>query len=227
MRSPTTVFTKCLKIKSKANVESQKSFLAVVWAKWDLWRLMVLLFTVWESLESAAHHLIPVHQAGEAFCRPKPQFCNETAQTGRSGTSLLWACSCRSRKLIKPPIHVVSPAPWAGPAVSGGGGKSAHSLCSQKGTNFCCQSWGRASLGQLCHRHLHHLANRSQVLFCSSGSHLWNSLDSSMLFWATDHQQLTLADHICLSPVFSPWISIIYWLQAENHNRVFFYLYPY
>lgn len=29
MRSPTTVFTKCLKIKLKVNVESQKSFLVL------------------------------------------------------------------------------------------------------------------------------------------------------------------------------------------------------
>lgn len=112
MRSPTTVFTKCLKIKLKVNMESQESFLAVVWAEGELWRLMVLLHTVWEFMESPAHHLILVHQTDEASCCPNPEFPNETAWTEGSGIILLWVFSCRCRKLIKPLIHLISPAPW-------------------------------------------------------------------------------------------------------------------
>lgn len=120
MRSPTTVFTKCLKIKLKVNTESQKSFPAVDWAEWELWRLMVLLHTVWEPLESPAHNLIPIH----------------------------------------------------------------------------------------------HLGKRSQVLFCCSWSYPWSNQDPSTFFWATDHQQLTIADFLSL--VSSLWISIIYMLKTTT-----------
>lgn len=202
MRSPTTVFTKCLKIKLKVNMESQKSFLAVVWAEWELWRLMVLLHTVWESLESPVHNLISVHQADEASCCPKSEFSNETARTERSGTNLLWVCSCK-------PIHLISPAPWVCPAVSGRGSKTDHSLCSQKKSHFCCQSWGWPSLSQLCQHHIHHLANRSQILFCCSWSYPWTLLPfSEPQTTISPHLLITVSFHWSLvheSPPFTCW----------------------
>lgn len=177
---------------------------------------MVLLHTVWEFMESPAHHLILVHQTDEASCCPNPEFPNETAWTEGSGIILLWVFSCRCRKLIKPLIHLISPAPWVCQLFQGEIAKVTIPCAVRKKSHFCSQSWGWPSLSHLCQCHIHHLANSSQVLCYCSWSYPWNSQDPSTFFWATDHQQLTLTGHSFLSLVFRPWISIIYVLKTTT-----------
>lgn len=202
MRSPTTVFTKCLKIKLKVNMESQKTFLAVVWAEWELWRLMMLLHTE-ESLESPAHHVIPMHQADVAqnhnFPIKQPeqkdqrQACSECGAAGVES----W--------LKHPSIHLVSSAPWCFR-----GRQQRWPFPVQSERNWIGLTLPEPAL-PLSHPPL---GQRSQVLVCCSWSHPWNIQDSSTLFWATDQQQLNLLTTVSFhwslvheSPSFSCWKS--------------------
>lgn len=204
MRSPTTVFTKCLKIKLEVNMESQRTFLAVVWAEWELWRLVVLLHTVWESLESPAHHLIPVHQADVAQNHDFPMKEPEQKDQGQ-------ACSeCAGAAVENWLKH---PSPWVCPGVSGGGSKGDHSLCSQKGIELCYQGWGWPSLSQPCHCHITPWPKEPSPCL------LLLVMEYPGLFHPfLSHRPAATqpADHSFLSLVFSPWISIIQMLKIRT-----------
>lgn len=245
MRSPTIVFTKCLKIKLKVNMESQKAFVAVIWADWELWRLPLLLHRVGESPESPAQRLIPVHQADYVSRCWTAQFPTETAmwavtlsrkirynpsvsrllQVYKTGLNYQSTSSCClvefaqvfQREVAKATVNcAVEKTP-----------PHRHAMWHPH-TYFCCRRWRcSATLSHLCHRHIQPLANRSQALSCCFCPYPWSDQDSSALLalQATGSSRLltAVASHQALLHE----APSVHWLQVENHYRDWFYLYTY
>lgn len=105
MRSPTTVFTKYYKIKLKVNVESQGSFLAVLWA--ENCEGYFGFSMEFESLQSHQHiiWLLSIGQVRPLLAEQHNfllrQQCEQWFQIGELDIGLLWVISSRYIKLVK------------------------------------------------------------------------------------------------------------------------------
>lgn len=153
----------------------------------------------------------PLVAQTQIFPMKQPLGC----QTERPGTSLPWACSCRCGKLIKHPSNLPH-LPLGCAQVLQGEVAKVTIPCAVRQEPISAARAGADPPWASSATVTSTTANRSRVLFCCSCWYLWNIQDSSALFWATAHQQLTLAEHSFLSWVLSPWISIIYMLKTTT-----------